>query len=103
MNRRTYNALDGSILKWKGIVEETIEDEGSDNCPLCQLFFGKERSGCVGCPVTQATERVCCRGTPYDDFCDADDCNNYDGMKKSAKDMLLFLQALVPAGGPDEA
>ena len=100
MNKKTYLALQGSIAKWEGIVDGSVEDEGSDNCPLCQMFFGKSRANCNGCPVMEATGLTSCSSTPYDDFCDAEDFGDEDDCQYAATEMLEFLRALVPAGGP---
>jgi len=36
-------ALDGSIEKWRNIVEGTGTDLADDNCPLCHLYCGRSR------------------------------------------------------------
>jgi hypothetical protein len=62
MEKATLKALNGSIAKWRNIVKGKIADEGSDNCPLCVLFF---QDGCRGCPVSANTGKASCDGTPY--------------------------------------
>lgn len=62
MNERTKAALEGSIKKWEQIILGEAVDKGTDNCPLCQLFFAKY---CVGCPVRKRTGVSSCRLTPY--------------------------------------
>lgn len=62
-------ALEGSVRKWEGIVEGTVEDLGSFNCPLCHIFPYNEGSDvCGGCPVKATTGQGECQGTPYDDY-----------------------------------
>lgn len=67
MDETTLKALNGSIKKWTGIVENLGVDCGSYNCSLCQLFSAPP---CVGCPVRSATQRSGCNGTPYIDWID---------------------------------
>lgn len=62
-------AINGSVQKWLDISTGHAEDQGSDNCPLCQLFFygiGEER--CEGCPVYKKTGKSGCLDTPYGHF-----------------------------------
>jgi hypothetical protein len=65
MNAKTLEALKGSIAKWEAIVAETAGDNGTDNCPLCQLFFGEPPHHCRGCPVSDQTGEPHCFHTPY--------------------------------------
>jgi len=66
MTPEALSALYGSISKWRGIVDGTIEDLGSDNCVLCQVFLDEpEMDICQGCPVRLHTGIVGCGGTPY--------------------------------------
>lgn len=102
MDKKTKRALEGSIRKWQKIVDylhnkrkidfNKIDrlERGGGNCPLCLLNVG-----CKNCPVTNATHRKCCQGTPYVDFHDAYNCfKDIKAMKKSAKKEVTFLKSL---------
>jgi len=65
MNTKTLKVLKGSIKKWEKIVEGTGIDEGTDNCPLCELFYYKD---CHGCPVYEKTNCPDCIDTPCGDW-----------------------------------
>ena len=102
MNKTTLKALKGSIRKWERIVDGTARDEGSDNCPLCKMFF--ERF-CKGCLVAEETENTYCDGTPYQDkwvWHEPSEMNGNGGYvhtKESlaaAKAELKFLKSLLP-------
>lgn len=60
-------ALEGSIEKWRKILDEEDIDKGSSNCPLCILFHGREpcAPSCKGCPVEQKVGAPGCSCTPY--------------------------------------
>lgn len=76
MDQRTRDALEGSIEKWRKIAACKGEDHGTNNCPLCLMFYKKVQLAaddggswtgrCHGCPVYENTELHCCDGTPYD-------------------------------------
>jgi len=93
MDKKTKQALEGSIAKWEAIVAGTGEDQGVCNCPLCRLFFGKD---CVGCPVMERTGRWCCRGSPYDAWSTLHDEEMPDEKRvaEAAKTELEFLKSL---------
>ena len=61
MDKRTLKALHGSIRKWIRIATWVGEDEGADNCPLCEQF---ETNFCPGCPVYESGYNGC-SGSPY--------------------------------------
>jgi len=61
MNKKTLNALKGSIRKWEKIVNGTGVDFGGKNCPLCKLF-----PFCEDCPVFLKTWLKACENTPYE-------------------------------------
>lgn len=69
MDDKTRDALEGSIAKWQAIVNGTGRDEGTDNCPLCQMFYTEqtrqEGISCIVCPVYFKTGFRYCRGSPY--------------------------------------
>lgn len=81
-------ALLGAIEKWKWIAAGKGVDLGTDNCPLCHLYY---RFGCRGCPVYQKTGKSDCWGTPYDEYRTAN-----RAAQKQAVAMLNFLQDLLP-------
>jgi hypothetical protein len=60
----TKEALEGAIKKWELIYANAGTDEGTDNCPLCELFNYGE---CTGCPVDYVTNEGC-SGGPYSDW-----------------------------------
>lgn len=58
-------ALEGSIKKWKRIVEDRrAVDNGYRNCKLC-LMYDCGPESCTGCPVKDKTGKVLCTGTPH--------------------------------------
>lgn len=68
MDAETETALRGSIEKWRLISIGRGADEGSRNCPLCQMFIARyddDGRVCSGCPVRRSTGKVECQGTPY--------------------------------------
>lgn len=110
MTPETLTALRGSIVKWRGIVAGTTEDMGTENCPLCALFYG-DHGTCVGCPVSEATSATCCGGTPYDRWSDywapSAESNwdlkhvpleQLDEIRALAQAELDFLISLLPKG-----
>lgn len=109
MTRETHQALQGSITKWEGITDGTEADRGTENCPLCALFYFSK--GCDGCPVKQKTGRSFCDGSPYEDWSNLTASNfrfeRENGAYKAfaataearamARRELEFLQSLLPA------
>jgi hypothetical protein len=107
MNRKTRYALEGSIQKWEGIVAGTEGDRGTNNCPLCTLFYVGLDHACEGCPVRKKTGQAYCNGSPYRKFIDAADRVHFLDFKagvyadtpelqKAAKAELRFLKGLLP-------
>jgi hypothetical protein len=97
MNAETLKALKGSIKKWEKIVAGTGMDEGTANCPLCQLFFyprGLFGKPCAGCPVSEKTGWSYCTGTPYHEYVGA--VENLGTERGAAKAELKFLRSLLP-------
>jgi hypothetical protein len=108
MDKKTLEALRGSIEKWTRIVAGTTEDEGHDDCPLCQMFFRRPNPAalvtCEGCPVAAASGRPNCQKTPYVAYAEARE----DGestqpaaartaqLSKLAEAELEFLKSLLP-------
>lgn len=96
-------AMDISLEKWKLIVDklnQIISDgldpsdpseanSGSDKtCGLCMMFLSV---GCIGCPIYNRTGQDGCEGTPFSDYCDADDINSE---LVAAIEELKFLQEI---------
>lgn len=92
MNKRTLTALQGSIKKWEGILEGTVKDKGTDNCPLCQKFYDKL---CEGCPVSSFTGEKYCYDTPYEDWSKTSE-DISDPEARAAAAELAFLRSLLP-------
>lgn len=73
MKKDTLEALQGSIAKWQGIVDNVTIDKGVDNCPLCKKFLVHYNgigslNHCEGCPVRAFTSLRYCSDTPYSGF-----------------------------------
>ena len=108
MDEKTLTALRGSIAKWEAIIAGTMEDKGSSNCPLCQLFNSmideNYQLECNGCPVAAKVKASFCSLTPYSDW---QDCFGVfdiryaatSEQKAAAQAELDFLRSLLP--GPD--
>jgi hypothetical protein len=103
MDAKTLKALKASIAKWeRNVAAETPRDAltGSDDCPLCALFF---RSNCNGCPVEDRTGKPVCRDTPYE-FADRMlwQWEYFDGSRErwqsAAQAEVDFLKSLLPEG-----
>lgn len=93
MDDRTLAALRGSIAKWEAIVDGTGEDQGTNNCPLCHEFYN---NGCVGCPVSAATGKPRCDGTPYYNDSVYKRDNDSPEAHEAAVRMRDFLVGLLP-------
>ena len=65
MNKQTLKALRGSIKKWFELSKGRGDDRGSNNCPLCKLFYAVD---CNGCPVKEKTMANLCKNTPYNNW-----------------------------------
>ena len=90
MNDAAKIALEGSIIKWEGIVAGTRKDHGADDCPLCLLYMRSTTPSnleCVGCPVRAHTGNRHCRQTPYMEYTD-------NPSKENAVAELEFLRSL---------
>ena len=98
MDARTRKALEGSIKKWEGIVAGKVRDEGSMNCPLCELFNNIDSDPmCAGCPVAEKIGQTGCDGTPYEEFCKHATRGGYaesPSARRIAKAELAFLISL---------
>lgn len=104
MKRETLKALEGSIKKWEKIVDGSGGDEGTENCPLCKLYYTPLSSDCAPCPVSKRVKTSCCEETPYVKW------NNYAEDRRQpfpfyvttvkalslALDELYFLKSLLP-------
>lgn len=109
MNKATLKALKGSVAKWEAIVAGTGEDQGNINCPLCQKFNNDKTpmdTECDGCPVSEATGRRFCGGTPYSRWVEhrmiVHDLDTANGSVKCAvcasiaQKELDYLKSLLP-------
>lgn len=101
----TLQAILGSIKKWERIVASPRgQDCGSDNCPLCKVFY---EHYCAGCPVDEETDQDSCFGSPYTEW----SIHQYEGhlqhtfgsrvpgckeCLRLAKAELAFLRGLLP-------
>jgi hypothetical protein len=101
MNKRTLEALNGSIKKWEMIVEGTEVDKGWFNCSLCKVFCRNawevpEGELCKGCPVSEKTGVPFCEDTPYQDIDDYKGNVGDEGYKEIAQREVNFLKSLLP-------
>ena len=108
MNKKTREALEGSIRKWEEILASRKKEGGISDCPLCPQFRGP--SGiwhCDGCPVRAASGKAFCEGTPYEDWSHHQKCRRRDGNRNAyratdkrsrelAEAELDFLKSLRP-------
>lgn len=65
----TKDAMLKSIAKWETIVQKLkegymIDGYTSESCALCKLFG----ASCSGCPVSEKTNKIQCRETPFYTF-----------------------------------
>lgn len=86
LSKRQIKALDGSIKKWRDIVDRAGIDNGGNNCPCCKLYHNNH---CVLCPIKIYTGYKYCLGTPYYDFAYNSVVN--EKSKKLAQAELDFL------------
>lgn len=86
-------ALELSIRKWREIEEGSGEDNGRENCALCETF-----PGCVGCHVHTKTKRIDCEGTPYQLYCRLKRHTSVDTSEMKVATMVerKFLESLRP-------
>lgn len=111
MNKETLTALKGSIEKWKDIRFNEGKDDGTENCPLCKLYYTEwdDDKLCVGCPVSEKTGEDSCSSTPYTDWKQHHVAahNNYQypfsclcsTCREIAADEIKFLESLLPGEG----
>lgn len=102
---KVLKALQGSIKKWEDILAGKMSDQGSNNCPLCQLFVNRQ-DNCDGCPVQRHTGCDSCGDTPYtkkwavagrDAIHSQRDWAMTDDQILAARAELDFLRSLLPA------
>ena len=103
MDESTLTALEGSIAKWQAIVDGTGIDRGTENCPLCEMFYARR---CGGCPVMERTGRPFCADSPYKQWSASYGFGQGIGrskhLKAAAEAELAFLRELLPTR-PDSA
>lgn len=97
MNKRTLKALEGSIEKWRQIAYENGKDYGTENCPLCKMFFINGSRDCTGCPVRDKTGRMLCHGSPYEAWAYSHKKHIPSVKKQLAVAELKFLRSLRPS------
>jgi hypothetical protein len=105
MDKKTLAALEGSIRKWEGIINDGKEDT-IESCHLCRMyheeFTGYEGVTCKGCPVAEKTGRPYCEGSPYEEWSNYDYENDMSGKvtddrsRELAIEELEFLKSLLP-------
>ncbi len=91
--------------KWKLIFEGTKEDQGSNDCPLCEEFLynrdPKVIGVCEGCPIAMKTGDTMCVGSPYFEWqqlCESDPHTDYADtpLKKTQAGLMIeFLKSLL--------
>lgn len=89
------DALQGSVEKWRKIIAGTGSDEGTDNCPLCHLFY---KHNCYGCHVYEASGEKYCNNTPYEDWIGDGGCDYVHSCptcRRNAYRELKFLEKLL--------
>lgn len=59
--------LEGSIDKWKRVLNGSDIEKGAINCPLCQKYL-RGIGSCLGCVVHQKTGKPSCYSTPYEQW-----------------------------------
>ncbi len=91
LDETTRDALEGSIRKWEGIVAGTMQDEGRDNCPLCDLYWSLD---CAGCPVKARSGHAFCANTPYFHYARVHNVGMTDLEGPAAQKELEFLRSL---------
>lgn len=104
MNAETLKALHGSIEKWERIASGEGVDDGTQNCPLCQLFNAPvgRNLNCAGCPVLAKTGVAKCDDTPYTNWIKLFDKECWplradtDEKREVASAELEFLRGLLP-------
>lgn len=97
-------ALEASIEKWKRNtkIKHTLEATiGSQDCPLCHMFW---RADCRGCPVREQTGYDGCSGTPYDGANNAYYHSDLAEFHDAARKEVAFLESLrdPPVRSADE-
>lgn len=100
MDDKTIKALHGSVRKWIKIATWKGEDNGIDDCPLCEKFYDDE---CKACPVSMKTGKSSCVASPYTNWRIATRIYEefsyrvFDEVsQKAAEQMALFLIDLLP-------
>lgn len=105
---KTFLALEKSIKKWTMLTKVKKPSQvyiGYEHCPLCDLFYNDptDPHNCTGCPISNATGKPNCRGTPYlscyDSVEEWDDEPENPKLKETfhqnAKKMVEFLESLL--------
>ena len=99
MDGTTRTALINAWVLWQQNAEITQLDHalgGSNDCPLCQVFFS---TSCKGCPIAEDTGQMHCHGSPYDDAKAAfravrDERASIDLFRQNAQRFADYLRSL---------
>lgn len=111
--KTNYKLIMKSIKKWQAVLDGK-EEGGISDCPLCRVYhdvytmFNDDNDDddcCIKCPIYKKTNRICCKGTPYETWITHQDKMHslfYHGRKVRckvceiiARDMIKFLKKLA--------
>ena len=104
MTKKTLIALKESIEHWKRLytgTSATNENTGTNDCPLCKLFFIKgrwdRRNFCKPqCPIKIETRKDFCDDSPYLSSVVFGGCKDSTEFKLKAKIFHNWLVKLLP-------
>ena len=100
MDKKTREALEASIEKWKRNTRVRTQENfltSPYDCPLCELFYRGE--DCPGCPVSAKTGVGNCDLTPYEKaYFKSENWHEDNGKaaRAAAKEEVAFLKSLRP-------
>lgn len=96
MNKKTIKAIETAVCeKWNSIGYGLSVSNGSEDCPLCNLFYDDY---CQSCPVFRLDEKYyrCsqtpCREVQQKTFLSNDDPDMIDAVEQE----IIFLCSLLP-------
>ena len=109
MNRKTFEAVQNSLIKWRAIADTTQtrflrtdekEYPGTGNCPLCEIYIPDQdnmRSSevCVGCPVSEINGISSCIDTPYQSFGYAKKSSNHKYQHDAASEFVQVFENMI--------
>lgn len=94
------NCLPLSLAKWQVNRVETakagkpIIDGANSTCACCKLYYSTDID-CRGCPISRATGRSLCDGTPYEDYHKASQQGDLGGALTANIKEERFLEDLI--------